>query len=78
MDNAGTHREQACSAQSNSRPGDICHPDFLHGKLLYFDISARTYFHLAYTVKSAVQPGVAAEAGEMEKDCRHISHTVVQ
>ena len=70
MDNAGVRREQTCSAQSNSRPGDIYHPDFLHGKL---DVSVRNSFHLAYTVKSAVQPGSAAEAGEIEKDSRHDS-----
>ena len=56
-----------------SRPGDIYHPDFLHGKPAYFDVSVRNSFHLAYTVKSAVQPGSAAEAGEIEKDSRHDS-----
>ena len=73
MDNAGVRREQTCSAQSNSRPGDIYHPDFLHGKPAYFDVSVRNSFHLAYTVKSAVQPGSAAEAGEIEKNSRHDS-----
>ena len=73
MDNAGVRREQTCSAQSNSRPGDIYHPDFLHGKPAYFEVSVRNSFHLAYTVKSAIQPGSAAEAGEIEKDSRHDS-----
>ena len=73
MNNAGVRREQTCSAQSNSRPGDIYHPDFLHGKPTYFDVSVRISLHLAYTVKSAVQPGSAAGAGEIEKDSRHDS-----
>ena len=73
MDNVGVRLEQPCSAQSNSRPGDICHPDFLHGKPAYFDVSVRYSFHLAYTVKSAVQPGSASEASEIEKDSRNDS-----
>ena len=61
MDNAGVRREQTCSAQSNSRPGDIYHADFLHGKPTY-DVLVRNSFHLAYIVKLAVQPGSAAES----------------
>ena len=69
----GTHHEQACSAQSKDRPGDIYHPDFLHEKPAYFDVLVRNSFHLVYAVTSAVEPSSATETGEMERDSLHDS-----
>jgi len=40
MDNKGAVREQHCG-ESNNRPGDIYHPDFMLGKPAYFDVSVQ-------------------------------------
>ena len=36
--NSGTRRKQRCCSDNQSRPGDIFHPDFLRGRLAYFDL----------------------------------------
>ena len=43
LDNPQTSKEQRCDS-SNSRPGDILHPDFILGKPAFFDVSVRNSF----------------------------------
>ena len=70
-ENAGTRREQGCSTLSFDRPGDVYHPDFSQGKPAYFDVSVRNSFGPSHIINAASKAGVAAEAGECEKDLRH-------
>ena len=67
-DNANCRREQRLCGDSNARPGDVYHPDFERGRPTYFDITVRNFLQPTYMVKAACQAGVAAEAGEREKD----------
>ena len=67
-DNANCSCEQRLCGDSNARPGDIYHPDFERGRPTYFDITVRNSLQPTYMVKAACQAGVAAEAGEREKD----------
>ena len=71
VDNANCRREQRCTADNQSRPGDVFHPDFEQGSPTYFDISIRNSFQTQYITKAAQYAGAAAEAGENEKDRRH-------
>ena len=61
-------REQRLCGDSNARLGDVYHPDFERGRPTYFDITVKNSFQPTYMVKAACQAGVAAEAGEREKD----------
>ena len=70
-ENAGTPREQGCSTLSFDRLGDVYHPDFSQGKPAYFDVSVRNSFSPSHIINAASKAGVAAEAGECEKDLRH-------
>ena len=70
MDDKGAATEQHCR-NSNNRPGDVYHPDFVLGKSAYFDVSVRCSLQLQFLCKAAVQAGVAGEAGEIEKDSKH-------
>jgi hypothetical protein len=56
-----------------SRPGDVYHPDFDQGCPTYFDISVHSSLQASYIIQAAVHAGVAAEAGELEKDYCHNS-----
>ena len=75
MDNKGAVREQHCG-ESNNRPGDIYHPDFMLGKPAYFDVSVRNSLQPHYILRAAVEAGAAKEAGEIEKDERHEQEVV--
>ena len=70
MDNRGAVREQHCG-ESNNRPGDIYHPDFMLGKPAYINVTVRSSLQPQYLLRAAVEAGAASEAGEMEKDERH-------
>ena len=70
QDNKGAIKEQRCG-DNNNRPGDIFHPDFRFGKPAYFDVSVRGSLQPQYLSKAADHPGVAGEAGEIEKDEKH-------
>ena len=70
-DNSEVHREQGVSGESASRPGDVFHPDFHHGRPTYFDISERSALHAGAVTHSALSSGFAALRGEVEKDMQH-------
>ena len=70
-ENAGTRREQGCSTLSFDRTGDVYHPDFSQGKPAYFDVLVRNSFSPSHIINAASKAGVAAEAGECEKDLQH-------
>ena len=70
LDNPQTSKEQRCDS-SNSRPGDILHPDFILGKPAFFDISVRNSFIPPFIAASASQAGSAGIAGELEKDSHY-------
>ena len=53
------------------RPGDVFHPDFEQGLPTYFDLTVRNSLQPLYIAQAAQHAGVAAEAGEKEKDCKH-------
>ena len=68
---SGVLKEQRVSYEDNSRPGDVYHPDFQHGRPAYFDVSVRSTTqpsHISFSSSCAV---VAAAAGELAKDQRH-------
>ena len=71
IDNTECRRKQICDSDSNSRPGDIYHPDFQQGKPAYFDESVRNSLQPRFINDTAYQGGVAATAGEIEEDERH-------
>ena len=73
VDNAGSRREQCFSSESNDRPGDVFHPDFLQGKAAFFDISVRNSFTNHFINSCSTKAGAAAEAGEVQKDLRYDS-----
>ena len=52
-------------------PGDIYHPNFSLGQPGYFDVSVRNPLLPSYVNEAALRSGVAAEAGERDKDSRH-------
>ena len=53
-------------------PGDIFHPDFQHGHSVYFDVSVCSTTQLAYISSSTSCAWVAAAAGELAKDKKHL------
>ena len=71
IDNTDCQREQRCDSDSNSRPGDIYHPDFQQRKPAYFIVSVRNSLQPRFINDAAYQGGVTATAGEIEKDERH-------
>ena len=69
-DNNSCRREQNCSANHQSCPGDIYHPHFLSGNPAF-------WYHcpqfIAFVCAAAIEAGAAGNAGEMEKDKRLMS-----
>ena len=59
------------SGESASRPGDVFHPDFYHGRPTYFDISVRSTLRAGVVTHFALSSGFAALKGEVEKDVQH-------
>ena len=55
------------------RPGDIFHPDFQNGRSSYFDVSICSTTQPAYISSSTSCAGVAAAAGELAKDEKHLA-----
>ena len=53
-------------------PGEVFHPDFQHGQLAYFDISICSITQPVFISRSASWSGVAAAAGEVNKDEKHL------
>ena len=71
VDNVNCQKEQICNSNNNTRPGDVFHPDFEQGLLAYFDLTVKNSLQSLYIAQAVQRAGVAAEAGEKEKDCRH-------
>ena len=71
QDNTGCHKEQQCAGSRLDRLGDVFHPDFVHGKPAYFDITVRCPSQESLLGWSAVSAGVAAAKGEKDKDAHH-------
>ena len=71
VDNRDSKREQKCGWESNNRPGDVFHPDFLEGRPPFFDMSVGNSMQPSYVSKAAIKPGAPAEAGKIEKDEKH-------
>ena len=57
-----------------TRPGDVFHPDLSLGKAAYFNISVRNSFTPSHLINAAIKAGAAAEAGEVDKDERHLAN----
>ena len=74
VDNANCRREQRCSSDNSTRPGDVFHPDFDQGRPTYFDIKVRNSLQLSYIVQAAHHAVAAAETGEKEKEQHHEAH----
>ena len=53
VDNANCRREQRCSSDNSTRPGDVFHPDFDQGRPTYFDLKVRNSLQLSYIVQAA-------------------------
>ena len=64
-------REQYCSANNQSCPGDIYHPDFFNGNPACFDINVRNSLQSHFVCAAAIEACATENAGEMEKDERH-------
>ena len=71
QDNTGCHKEQQCAGCRLDRPGDVFHPDFVHGKPRYFDVTVYCPLQESLLGQSAVSAGVAAAKGEEDKDAHH-------
>ena len=73
QDHPGVLREQRVSYDDGLRPGDVFHPDFQHGRPAYFDVSICCTTQLAFISSCASCAGVAAAAGEVAKDEKHLA-----
>ena len=70
QDHPGVLKEQCASYNDGLRPG---HPDFQNGRSAYFDVSIRSTTQPAYVSSSTSCAGVAAAAGELAKDEKHLA-----
>ncbi len=71
MDSAATTKEQRLNGESQTRPGDIFHPDFEDGKPTFFDITVCNSFQPNYVNQTAIEAGTATAAGGDEKEKKH-------
>ena len=72
LDNQNVKIEQRVNGDSNTRPGDIYHPDFDNGSHLIFDISVSNVLQPS-TISTAVNAGAIAKSREISKDNKHRS-----
>jgi len=72
-DHPGVLKEQRTSFGDNSCPGDIFHPDYQYGRPGYFDLSVHSTTQSTHISSSASCAGVAAAAGEMDKDAKYLA-----
>ena len=74
QDHPGVLKEQRASYDDGLRPGDVFHPDFQHhGRPAYFDVSIRCTTQPTFISSCASCAGVAAAAGEVAKDKKHLA-----
>ena len=71
QDNPDVRREQRCSGNSQSRPGDIYHPDYTDGKPTFFDVSVRNTLQASTINHASTTAGFASAEGELQKDNKH-------
>ncbi|XP_062511023.1 uncharacterized protein LOC134186939 [Corticium candelabrum] len=67
VDNRDCKKKQRCNSHNNARLGAAFHPDFLQGRVAYFDVTARNSLQASYLLESATQPGAAAAGGNSQK-----------
>ena len=72
IDNSSCRREQRCSNDDNSRPGDLYHPDFHLGRPAYFDVTVKNPLLPQFVVNSLLQAGSAAVFEELENDNKYL------
>ncbi len=72
VDNQNVKIEQSTGGPSNTRPGDVYHPDFDNGKPAFFDVSICNTLQPGKISTAAVSAGAIAEQGEMSKDSKHL------
>ena len=73
QDHPGVLKEQRASYDDGLRPGDVFHPDFQHGRPAYFDVSIHCTTQPAFISSCASCAEVAAAAGEVAKDDKHLA-----
>ena len=73
QDHPGVLKEQRASYDDGLCPGDVFHPDFQHGRPAYFNVSIRCTTQPAFISSCASCAGVAAAAGEVAKDKKHLA-----
>ena len=71
IDNPGVLREQHCSFSKGDRPGDVYHPDFVHGNLPFLMLQSGIPLLRLSSITAHFKQEPAAETGEMAKDLRH-------
>ena len=69
----GVLKEQCASFDDSSHPEDIFHPDYQLGRPAYFNVSVHSTTQPAHISSSASCAGVAAAAGEVAKDAKHLA-----
>jgi len=67
QDHPGVLKEQRASYDDGLCPDDVFHPDYQHGRPVYFDISVRSTTLPSFVSSSASCAGVAAAAAAGEK-----------
>ena len=71
QDNSNATQEQRATGDSQRRPGDVYHPDFLDSCPTFFNISVRNSLQPNHLNEASTSAGVAAASGEAEKDAKH-------
>ena len=69
--NKSARREQNCSANWYSHPGDIYHLEFPDGRPVFFDITVCNSLQPVFISAAAVTARAVAATGEVEKDQKH-------
>ena len=73
QDHPGVFKEKRASFDAHSSPGDIFHPDYQYGCPVYCDVSVCSTTQPSHISSSASCAGVAAAAGMMNKDVKHLA-----
>ena len=73
QDHPGVLREQRASYGDGLRPSNVFRPDFQHGRPAYFDVSICCTTQPSFISSCASCAGVAAAAGEVAKDEKHLA-----
>ena len=72
QDNQNVKLEQSAGGSSNTRPGDVYHPDFDNGKPSFFDVSVCNTLQPGKISTAAVNAGAIVGQGEISKDNKHL------